>query len=369
MRLRDEAVCESCGAVLEARDALRCARCDSLGCYGCLVRSEPACPDCLETALPRHIEPMLATLSTMPADEAGWAFEYKWDGVRALYYWDGARPRIESRNLLDVTFRYPELHDLGRFLGAAGTVLDGEIVALDDRGRPSFPLLQQRMHLSPEKIEPAVRRVPICYYVFDILYAGGLPVMRRPYVDRRALLEGLRLRHPSAIVPPSYPGRGTASLETARRHALEGVVAKRFDSPYEPGRRSPLWRKIKIVQAQEFVIGGWIPERNAPDRIGSLLLGYYGDGLGLTYAGRVGTGFTDRAGADLVEKLRRLERPASPFAGRAPRKDAHWTAPQLVAEVEYRRWPEGGQVQQASFKGLRPDKGPAEVVRERKRRA
>jgi len=346
---------------------------------------------------------MLATLSTLPADEKNWAFEYKWDGVRALLFWDGSRLRLESRNLLDITSRYPEFRDLGPKLGKSAVVLDGEIVALDSRGRPSFPLLQRRMHLSDEHVRRVAREVPAWYYVFDVLYAGGRSVMDKPYAERRRILEGLGLRHPKVRVPPRFKGskgEGRIVLRSAKANGLEGVVAKRLDSRYEPGLRTPAWRKVKIVKAQEFVIGGWVPERggragstpsrNAKavrglvsvgsrsrdaqagregrDRVGSLAVGYCEKGLGLKYAGNVGTGFNDATHRLLVERLRRLERKVSPFAGGLPRKDIIPVAPRLVAEIAYRRWPAGKQIQQASFKGLRFDKPAFEVVRERVRK-
>ena len=307
---------------------------------------------------------MLALLSDLPADPDQYGFEYKWDGIRALFFWNKKDLRIESRNLIDITRHYPEFADLGSALGRRPMVLDGEIVALED-GRPSFPLLTHRLHLTAARADRGAREVPAWYYVFDVVFLDGRWAAAMPYRARRALLEGLRIKHRSCVVPPSYPGEGESMLAAARERRLEGVVAKRLDSPYEPGRRTGAWRKTKIVARQEFVVGGWQPERSGDRRVGSLLLGYYDRRLGLVYAGRVGSGFTDQMHRELVPRLKKLERHESPFRPPGPGREARWLAPRLVAEVEYRRWPAGGSLQQASFKGLRSDKPPETVGRER----
>ena len=320
----------------------------------------------LETAMPEHLAPMLAILSDLPAKESEWGFEYKWDGVRAVCYWDSTRIRLESRNLIDITARYPELEELAKRLGARKAILDGEIVALDKMGHPSFPLLQRRMHLQAGRVDKVAQEVPAHYFIFDILFLDDRSLMLLPYRDRREVLDGLSLEAGNIRVPPSYRANGEAMVKAATEHALEGVMAKRLDSIYQPGRRSPLWRKIKVINSAEFVIGGWIPEQNNPHHIGSLLLGYYEEGSnGLTYAGNVGTGFTEQTHAMLLKELRRLEKNASPFHDMAKR-NIHYISPQLVAEIHYRRWPEGAHVQQASFKGLRMDKPPTDVTHERK---
>ena len=330
------------------------------------------------------VEPMLAVLSAgLPPDLHNYGFEYKWDGVRALCYWDGRSLRFESRNRLDITHRYPELHLLGEALGSRPAVLDGEIVALDESGKPSFPLLQNRMHVNSHRdIERLVDEVPVRYLVFDLLHLDGRSVMDRSYVHRRDLLEQLTLLGPTWQVPPSHVGEGEAMLAAAREQALEGVMAKRLDSLYVPGRRSPDWLKIKVVARQEFVIGGWVPGDQGTNlaRIGSLLVGYYepacaspGPGAGnatrkrgnvLRFGGGVGTGYDQRWHRTLTAALKPLTRATSPFADPVPKRDAIFVEPLLVAEVEYRRWPVGGVLHQASFKGLRTDKSPRKVVRE-----
>jgi len=326
--------------------------------------------------MPSGVEPMLAVLSgELPADLDTWGFEYKWDGVRALCYWDGRTLRLESRNRLDITHRYPELHLLGDALGSRPAVLDGEIVAMDESDRPSFPLLQRRMHVNdPAAIRRLSQDMPVRYLVFDLLYLDGRSTMNQTYLHRRDLLEQLTLVGPTWQVPPAHVGEGEAMLEAARQNALEGIVAKQIDSTYEPGRRSPAWLKIKVVSRQEFVIGGWVPEGGTNTaRIGSLLLGYYEPAPGargsggkkvLRFVGGVGTGFDHRWHAVLSAMLKPLSRQTSPFADPVPKPGKIFVEPILVAEIEYRRWPEGGMLHQGAFKGIRTDKDARQVVRE-----
>jgi bifunctional non-homologous end joining protein LigD len=326
---------------------------------------------------PRHLQPMLAVLSAhLPADGKDWAFEYKWDGVRAIAYkekpsGDRASWRIESRNLLDITHRYPELLPLRDALGKRQVGLDGEIVALDERDRPSFPLLQRRMHVNDAaQIAALSRSVPIVYVLFDVLYLDGRSLHSEPYAERRAILESLNLIGPHWQITPSYVNRGQRMLDAARKHGMEGIVAKTLTSIYEPGRRSPSWLKIKIIQRQEFVIGGWTRESTGlRDRIGTMLLGYYDKDRKLHYAGHVGTGLVAADHAPLVRQFEKLARATNPFVEKLPAArrggvKIQFLEPKLVGEVEYRRWPQGAMVQQASFKGLREDKAAKNVVRE-----
>lgn len=315
--------------------------------------------------MPQSVEPMLAVLSTLPPNPKPYSFEFKWDGVRAITYFDGRRLSMESRNLLDITPRYPELHDITKELAGRRVILDGEVVALDKEGRPSFPLLQQRMHVRDAgAVRVLMKSVPVYYMIFDVLYLDGQLTIPLPFKKRRELLESLMLSGQFWRTSPAIEGEGQSMYDTAVAHAMEGIVAKKLDSPYEPGRRSPNWLKIKIVQSQELVVGGWCAEKgDNRARIGCLLLGYYDKGQ-LRYAGSVGTGYTDAIHRQLTEKLAKIGRSTSPFAAKVPKPNPIFVDPKLVVEVDYRRWPEGGLVQQASYKGLRMDKKATDVVKE-----
>ena len=319
--------------------------------------------------LPKHIEPMLATLSkSLPRDEDNYAFEVKWDGVRSIAYVEGGRARFESRRGGDITSRYPELRGLGPALGSTAAVLDGEIVAFEGE-RPSFERLQRRMHVSNER---AVRRlmgeVPVVYVIFDLLWLEGHSTLELPYRERRKLLDELGPQGPSWQTPAAHEGGGTALLDATRNLGLEGVVAKRLDSTYEPGRRSRAWLKVKNHNSQEFVIGGWAPGKGARSTsLGALLIGYYEStepDARLKYAGRVGTGLTETELRRLVELLEPLRRDTSPFSP-APRvKDAVFVEPELVGEVEFTEWTSAGAVRAPVYLGLRDDRDPRDVVRE-----
>jgi len=361
-----DAACPHCGLPYWFDEKRQCWACGLPSCRYCLAGDvELLCPECLPTALPRDLRPMLAVLTAdLPAELEEWGVEFKWDGIRALCYWDGSRLRLESRNRSDITARYPEFGSLGRRLGECPVIFDGEIVALDAKGKPDFNRLQRRMHVNPSRAAGIAAQVPVYLYIFDLLYLNDRSTIELAYADRRELLETLEIDHPWCRVPPSYVGQGAEMLEAAHEIRLEGIIAKRLTSIYKPGERSPDWRKIKVVSRQEFVIGGWTPERRHPDRIGSLLLGYYDREGKLRYAGRVGSGFSDEDHRLLLSQLRALSRSLSPFADLVPA--GHFIAPCLVAEVEYRRWPPDGLLQQAAYKGIRPDKPASDVVREGK---
>ncbi|MGI5487280.1 non-homologous end-joining DNA ligase [Microtetraspora malaysiensis] len=314
--------------------------------------------------------PMTARLGELPPEpqDALFGFEMKWDGVRALGYVENGRLRLLSRNGLDVTVAYPEL---GPLAGAVAdeAVLDGEIVAFGPRGLPSFAALQPRMHQrDPAKIRLLARATPVTYLIFDILHAGGRPAIRRPYAERRELLDRTVVAGERWDVPPYSPGGGATAFETSRELLLEGVVAKRLTSTYQPGRRSADWIKVKHFRTQEAVIGGWKPgEGRRAKGIGSLLLGVHDQEGRLVYAGHVGTGFTEAMLADLGALLAPLARETSPFADEVPRghaRDARWTDPALVGEVRYAEWTADGRLRHPSWRGLRPDRRAEDVVRE-----
>jgi bifunctional non-homologous end joining protein LigD len=326
----------------------------------------PLDPD--RVPMPERILPMLADSAlNLPQPEDTWSFEVKWDGVRAVAYVQPGRLRLESRNLRDITDGYPEVRGLLRDLGMREAVFDGELVTFDEEGRPSFERLQRRMHVtSPSAVRRLSASTPVVYAIFDLLYLDGRDLMARPYAERRGELEALGLGGPAWRVPAVHTGQGRGLLKATEAQGLEGVVAKRLDSRYEPGRRTGAWLKIKHVQRQELVIGGWLTgEGRRRDRIGALLMGYHEEDGRLRFAGRVGTGFTERMLDELRSALSPLETPECPFdpAPKLP-KGAVFVRPELVAEVEFREWTAEGVMRAPSFKGLRGDKPALQVIRE-----
>ena len=324
-------------------------------------------------------------VAELPGEGAArWAYEFKWDGVRALAFFDGSSFQLFSRNHKDATFRYPEIAELGEALGKHSAILDGEIIAVAADGNPSFTELQKRMNVTrPAAVERLAREVPVQYVIFDALYLDGQDLRKLLWEQRRERLESLApLLPPACCLSPARLGsaqKGTGGqrmLEVAKEKGLEGVVAKRIDSVYEEGARSGSWLKIKLVQEQELVVGGWVPAVSGDgkvhhDHVGAILLGYHDRAGGrgkFHFAGAVGTGFTHQRSAEMVKRLKKLRAAANPFddsaALRKFRAPVQFVRPEVVVQVEYRRWPAGGLMHQAAFKGVREDKAAKEVVRE-----
>ncbi len=314
--------------------------------------------------LPRLIRPMLVSLRhELPADEESYGWELKWDGLRAIAYVSGDTVRLVSRSDKDMAPSYPELGVLAERV-AAPVILDGEIVALRD-GRPDFGLLQSRMHVQ-QPDDKLLRRVPVQFYVFDLLHQGQDSLLGRPYTERRERLEELGLDASPVRTPPWHRGGGDKVLAESIAKGLEGAVGKPLDSAYHPGQRRD-WIKVKNVKQQEVIISGWKPgEGRRADTIGSLLVGIY-DGDQLRYAGHVGTGFTQDMLTDLMGQLGSLGRETSPFGTKIPdqqARGARWVEPRLVGEVAFAEWTTDGILRQPSWRGLRIDKEPGEVHRE-----
>ena len=324
----------------------------------------PAHPDWVP---PRRVAPMLATPGSLPpaSQDRQWAFEVKWDGVRAICEIDGGRITLWSRNDRDITVSYPEVRGLGAQLGTTQAVLDGELAVLDQNQRSSFSRLQPRMHVaSASEARRLADQDPVVYLIFDLLYLDGRWLLELPYSDRRQLLDGLELEGAHWRTPPVLRGSGATALRGSQRRGQEGIIAKRRSSRYLPGRRSPDWVKIKNIRTQEVVVGGWRPGQGRRDgTIGSLLLGLPSE-EGLRYIGNVGTGFTEDALADLMTRLRKLSRRTSPFADAVPNviaREAHWVSPRLVGEVRFTEWTGDGRLRHPSWRGVRPDKQVSEI--------
>ncbi len=326
--------------------------------HGPSIRTDP---------LPTSLKPMLAVAGQLPKDDENWAFEIKWDGVRAILFVEGGRVRALSRNELEVSGSFPELADIGEFLGLTTCVLDGEIVALGEDGRPSFSRLQNRMHVAnPREARRRATTDPASFVAFDLLYIDGHSLLDAGYDERRDRLESLHLSGETFTTTESFrnvPGQDI--LDATVQNGLEGVVAKRRDSPYRPGRRSSDWVKVKSFRTQEVVLGGWTEGRGERQgSLGALLLGIPDDD-GLRYVGKVGTGFSAEARRVLLQELEPLSTRDSPFRSPLPPAEvskAHFVRPELVGEVEFGEWTTAGRLRHPTWRGLRPDKTPHEVV-------
>ncbi len=326
----------------------------------------PADPD--REPMPERIVPMLARSGELPQDGGDWSYEVKWDGLRAIAYSTPGELVLQTRNLNDVTAQYPELSRIGRALGSHAVVLDGEIVAVGPDGRPSFELLQRRMHVtSPAQVKRLASGTPVTYMLFDLLWLDGHSLMDEPYELRRAALAGLALDDVRWRTPEPLQGAPAAVLAATAEQGLEGIIAKRRDSPYRPGQRTPAWVKVKNFLRQEFVVGGWLPgEGRRRDRVGALLVGVHDEDGSLRYCGRVGSGLGEEELRRLGTLLPVLERTGSPFAPgtTAIPRTAIFCEPRLVAEVRFSEWTRTGRLRHPVYLGLREDKPAEEVLRE-----
>ncbi len=319
--------------------------------------------------MPTAVHPMLATSIESPFDSPEWVFEIKWDGYRAVAFLEKGRMRLVSRNQNDLTAQYSELHDLPKFVNATTAVLDGEIIALDDNGRSSFSLMQQRTGFRDRKRRMAPQPdICVLYYAFDLIYLDGYDLHRVALEDRKQALASL-LTTPSDVIRYSehFVGEGKKLFDAARHQGLEGILAKKRGCFYEE-RRSRDWLKIKIRHRIEAVIGGYTDPEGSRPHFGSIVLGLYDDKGRLIHVGQAGSGFNHETLAHIWKLLKNLETNANPFYGPVDAlRRAHWVKPQLVAEIEFSEWThitsEGGAKLRAPvFLGLRNDKGPKECT-------
>jgi len=337
------------------------------------VKSDRAAPSALLKDLegavrkpaPTAVYPMLATPIEKPFDDPKWLFEIKWDGYRAVAFIRDGKVRFVSRNQNDLTPRYPELQEVPEHINAKVAVLDGEVVALDEQGRASFSLMQQRTGIQPGgRRGPARHDIPVLYYVFDVLYADGYDLRRVQLEQRKAVLRQL-LRDDSPVRYSDHFAQGIQLFEAAKQKGLEGIVAKCRASLYEE-RRSREWLKIKITQTVDCVIGGYTDPEGSREYFGSIVLGLYKDKR-LLHVGQAGTGFDHRKLKAIGELLHRREVKRSPFDGPVDARNVHWVRPELVAEIKFTEWThetgEGGlKLRAPVFLALRDDKTPEECV-------
>ena len=317
--------------------------------------------------MPHAIRPMLATLVDKPFDSDEWLYEVKWDGYRAVAFLGGKSLRLFSRNQNDLTSAYPEIHILPKFVKAKSAIFDGEIVAIDDEGRASFSLMQQRTSVGEggRRIRRTRDDIPVLYYIFDLLYLDGYDLMQVDLEVRKQLLASILTSSELIRYSDHYVGQGTALFEAAAQRGLEGIVAKHRTSCYYQ-KRSSEWLKIKVTKRQECVIGGYTDPRGARENFGSLVLGLYDDKKRLIPVGQAGSGFTEKTHAEMWKKLHALETSRSPFFGKVESdRRLHYVKPEMVAEIRFTEWThegESGSVKMRApvYQGLRFDKKPEE---------
>jgi bifunctional non-homologous end joining protein LigD len=335
-----------------------------------------AIPGARQAPMPRRITPMLATLVDEPFDDAEWLFEVKWDGYRALAYIEDGATRLVSRNQNDLTGEFPELRDMAKHFRAENAIADGEIVALDAQGRPSFSLMQQRTGFREPGRRSAKKNtgLPIQFYAFDLLYLDGYDLMRVELEERKQLLASILTKGPAVSYSEHHVADGKTLYQAAARLGLEGIVAKRRRSCYHQ-KRTREWLKVKITRRQECVIGGYTEPRGSREHFGSVVLGLYDDAGRLIHVGQAGSGFDHRSHADMWKRLQELRTDKNPFHGKVDAtRRAYWVKPELVAEIKFGEWThetDGGglKMRVPIFQGLRFDKSPRECVFEKEKPA
>ncbi len=337
------------------------------------VRSFPAAPvvkdleGAVKRPMPTSIQPMLASVVEKPFDDPDWLFEIKWDGYRAIAFIHNGAVRLVSRNQNDLTPRYPEVRELTKFVSAKTAILDGEVVVLDEQGRSSFSLMQQRTGIRSHGRQAAPRsELPVLYYAFDLLYLDSYDLRRVALEERKRVLKELLAAGEIVRYSDHYAGQGVALFDAAKQKGLEGILAKRRSSSYEE-RRSREWLKIKITQTIDCVMGGYTDPEGTRQYFGSLVLGLYDEKKKLIHVGQAGTGFDQAALKEISEILKPIETSKNPFTGPVEARNVHWVKPLLVAEVKFSEWThetnEGGlKLRAPVFMGLREDKDPEDCT-------
>jgi bifunctional non-homologous end joining protein LigD len=316
--------------------------------------------------MPTQVTPMLAISVENPFDNPDWLYEIKWDGYRSVAFLENGKARLMSRNHNELTGRYPELEVLPEAVKAKNAILDGEVVALDEQGRASFSLMQQRTGIRQHgRTKAANPDIQIVYYLFDILYLNGHDLRKVSLIDRKQLLRTILITS-DLIRYSDHFDKGTTLFAAAKKNRIEGIVAKRRESCYEE-RRSNEWQKIKVTQTVECVIGGYIDPEGARQYFGSIILGLYNKKGELVHVGQAGTGFNQALLKQVYEIMREKSTTQNPFTGPVDAKKIHWTKPDLVAEIKFTEWThethEGGvKLRAPVFLGLRDDKDPRECV-------
>ena len=331
------------------------------------AKSKEVCQAAKRAAMPDVIKPMLATLIDKPFSDPDWLFETKWDGVRAICFIKNGKARFISRNQIEMTAQYPELADIAKSISGSSVILDGEIVALDEKGVSRFQLLQPRLgRKNAGEIERLAASTRIAFYVFDLLHLDGFDLMGCKLIDRKATLERILKSSKNIRYSDHIIGEGEKLFKEVAKVPLEGMIAKRLESVYVQ-RRSAEWLKIKTIQQLEVVIGGYTEPRNSREYFGALVVGLYRDGK-LHYVAHTGGGFNHQTLAQTYKLMQPLKTKDCPFIDKPKTNEpVQWVKPKLVAQVKFSEWTADGRMRHPVFLGLRHDKKPEECVFETKR--